>query len=285
MLNTQVKGNEAVVSQVYADIFKVKAGDTIRVKLENNFIVERRIREVINSLGGPTVFLDLTSLSENEKNALNPMSAILFNKQANAPKVTQNHLEKIFAQFNSDNKNNEINQEEIVVTASAALENNLNTAGFSVSNGRNRVELKEALIDHMQLIASFLLIMSFLTLFIGGLTIISSVSLSIMERRREIGILRSTGAPGKRITHLFILENWVIGFITFVLASVLAVPISELAGSTFGMIFLKMPLTPAIADHAVLLWFALTFLLTMIFSMIPARNAINSKLGSLLSYE
>ena len=106
-----------------------------------------------------------------------------------------------------------------------------------------------------------------------------------MERRREIGILRSTGAPGKRITHLFILENWVIGFITFVLASVLAVPISELAGNTFGMIFLKMPLTPAIADHAVLLWFALTFLLTMIFSMIPARNAINSKLGSLLSYE
>jgi putative ABC transport system permease protein len=120
---------------------------------------------------------------------------------------------------------------------------------------------------------------------VGGLTIISSVSLSILERRREIGIMRAFGTSGPQIVSLFTKENWIIGFLAFICSVGISIPLGQMAGNIFGSIFLKMPLDQGVSHHGIIVWFIMTTIAACLFSALPAQTASKSKLSGLLAYE
>ena len=95
---------------------------------------------------------------------------------------------------------------------------------------------------------------------------------SVIERTKEIGVLRSIGARKKDISRLFNAETTTIGLlsgilvVTYICCPIINVIINSLAGVNVGQIAMLNPL------HALLL-VAISVVLTLISGLIPSRIA------------
>ncbi len=105
------------------------------------------------------------------------------------------------------------------------------------------------------------------TVMIGIITYVS-----VVERIKEIGVIRSLGGRKKDVSHLFNAETFIIGLLSGAIGIAISYGISYIASE----IVMKLASVPNIATldpiHAVLL-IVLSVLLTLISGLIPARSA------------
>jgi lipoprotein-releasing system permease protein len=103
----------------------------------------------------------------------------------------------------------------------------------------------------------FTIILS-LIIMVAAFNIISSLVMIVMEKTREIGILKSMGAPSKGIMKIFLMEGIVIGILGSIVGNILAYGIC-LAQQKFGLVTLppevyiidKLPVEMHLFDFAV----------------------------------
>ena len=76
--------------------------------------------------------------------------------------------------------------------------------------------------------------MAILTAFVGSIGLTGTMSINVLERTREIGVMRTIGAVDIVIMQSVIIEGLVIGSITWVLAIGLSFPISSLLLTIIG---------------------------------------------------
>ena len=88
--------------------------------------------------------------------------------------------------------------------------------------------------------------MAVLIAMVGGLGLASTMSLNIIERIREIGVMRAIGASSFTIQSQVIIEGMLIGMISWVLGVIFAFPVSMVLGQIVGVAILQSPLTFAI---------------------------------------
>ncbi len=159
------------------------------------------------------------------------------------------------------------------------------TAGLPVASGQlveaNRVVIE----DHLLMVASFLLAMSVLTVVVGGLGLASTMSLAVIERTREIGVMRAIGASNRAILGIVLGEGLVIGLLSWVVALPLSLPISRWLGVAFGRIML--PVAPRAWPEVtgVLIWFGVVIVVSVVASLWPARRAMRITTAAALAYE
>lgn len=118
-----------------------------------------------------------------------------------------------------------------------------------------------------------------LSAFAGISLIVSSIMIgiltyvSVVERTKEIGILRAIGARKKDITRIFIAEAGLIGFISgavgIVVTMLLSVPISSMIAKALKV----ESFTASLNAQASIGLIALSLVLTLIASIIPSRIA------------
>ncbi|MCP5094951.1 MAG: ABC transporter permease [Chloroflexi bacterium] len=130
-----------------------------------------------------------------------------------------------------------------------------------------------------------LLSMAVLFAFVGGLSLAGTMSLNVLERTQEIGIIRAIGAPGRDIMQIVIIEGVFVGLLSWLLAALLAYPMGWMMSAAVGISFIKVPLIYAFAPLGILLWLALVILLAIIASYVPARNASKLIVREALAYE
>jgi putative ABC transport system permease protein len=159
------------------------------------------------------------------------------------------------------------------------------SVGIAVANGQlieaNRVVIE----DHLLMVAGFLLAMSGLAIVVGGLGLASTMSLAVLERTREIGVMRAIGATHRAILSIILVEGVVVGVLSWLLAIPLSVPISRWLGDSFGRIML--PVAPRVLPEgeAVLVWLAVVMLVSVAASAWPARRALAVTTAAALAYE
>jgi ABC-type antimicrobial peptide transport system permease subunit len=66
-------------------------------------------------------------------------------------------------------------------------------------------------ISDMQVMRQLIAQISFLAIFIGGLGMLNTMLMSVLERTREIGVLRAVGWRGRRVLGMIIRESLVLG--------------------------------------------------------------------------
>jgi len=130
-----------------------------------------------------------------------------------------------------------------------------------------------------------LLFMSILIVIVGGLGLATTMSIQVIERTREIGVMRAIGASSHNLLKIISIEGLVVGIVSWILAAILAVPISKYVGDLFGMIFLRTTLDFAVSPIAFLLWLGGVILFSVLASFFPARNATRLTVRDTLVYE
>ena len=145
--------------------------------------------------------------------------------------------------------------------------------------------MRESASTGVNTLVIFLLIMAILTAFVGSIGLMGTMSINVLERTREIGVMRTIGAVDFVVMQSVVIEGLVIGLITWFIAIGLSYPISSallniigqsIAGSTFALVF-----TPL----GVVLWLAAVIILSIIASIMPARNAARLTINEVLAYE
>ena len=118
-----------------------------------------------------------------------------------------------------------------------------------------------------------------LSAFAGISLIVSSIMIgiltyvSVVERTKEIGILRAIGARKKDITRIFIAEAGLIGFISGTVGVVVTMLLSVPISSTIAKALKVESFTASLNAQSSIGLIALSLVLTLIASIIPSRIA------------
>jgi putative ABC transport system permease protein len=134
-------------------------------------------------------------------------------------------------------------------------------------------EALQSITSILQIISGVLAAIGAISLVLGGITIMNTMYTTVLERTREIGVMKSVGATKRDITKLFVMEAGLIGFIGGLTGSIAGFGIAELiaffARSSLNILFFQALLSPWL--FAVGVGFAT---LTGLFSgYAPARRA------------
>lgn len=112
-----------------------------------------------------------------------------------------------------------------------------------------------------------------ISLLIGGIGIANTMFTSVLERRKEIGIMKAIGARNKDILFIFMIESSLLGLVGGIVGAflglALAFSISSLAGSFLGGISLQVQISYPLVLGSIIF----SLVLGLLFGAIPALQA------------
>ena len=186
---------------------------------------------------------------------------------------------------------NKRNYESLTVRVSGATkvkeaETAIKKLGFSAYSV---LDATQALQQVFAVFDIFLLIFGSLALVVASLGVINTLVMAILERRREIGILKALGASDRDVSRLFFVEAGAMGLLGGILGVVMGFTISR--AINFGTnVYLARRDLPAISVTAVPWWMVVTAILfsigvSMLAGLYPATRAARLDPVQALRYE
>lgn len=166
-----------------------------------------------------------------------------------------------------------------------ALDQNLEREGLRARYSSSKADSRYGFDQHMLMIYIFLIITSIIVGGVGGLGLMTTMSVNVLERRREMGVLRAIGATSRMIALIVVAEGLSIGILSWLLAAITAWPISKAIGNVLvnalfrdGMDFVFEPLGLAI-------WLAVSIFISGVATLLPAWRASKSTVREALAYQ
>lgn len=139
--------------------------------------------------------------------------------------------------------------------------------------------------NHLEIIIYALLIVALIMLFAGTLAMASGISSSVVERSREIAILRAIGGKPKAIWTILSSESVIMAFIGWLIAFAIASPISQFVTSYFGTALVEYPIDYKGSVEGYAISLALTIFLGAFAVVAPARFANRLSIKEAIGYE
>jgi len=152
----------------------------------------------------------------------------------------------------------------------------------SLQAGSEAIRQKRSQVD---LLVQLLLFMAVLIATVGGLGLAGTMGMNVLERTREIGVMRAIGAHNGAILQIVVAEGMVIGVLSWALSIVLAIPITQALDVRLGNALLTVPLVYTLSAAGIGLWLGLVLVLSAVASLLPARRAVRLAVRDVLSYE
>jgi len=255
--------NAIAVSERFLELFPdLKAGDNIRLKVDGDEVdfVVVGVFQLSGKSGG---FLAYSTYEYLSKLTHTTDRASTYRIVADHPNLTLKEQKEL----------------------SQRIESQLEKRGFSIADISEGQSLTEATSDGLNALLIFLLILATLTAVVGSIGLTGTMSLNVLERVREIGVMRAIGASNRAVMGLVIVEGFIIGLISWILGTLLAFPISTLLTnavnlSLFGA-FSQFTFTPI----GIVIWLGVVLVLSVIASVMPARSAARLTIREVLAYE
>jgi putative ABC transport system permease protein len=137
----------------------------------------------------------------------------------------------------------------------------------------------------VNIVVYMLLALVMLLAVVGGLGLAATMGLNVLERTREIGVLRAIGATNWAMWSIIVFEGVVIGLFSCGLGTLLSVPIGRLLSGGVGMAFFGVWLDYIFSYAGVALWLIVVVIVSALASLAPARRASRISVREALAYE
>jgi putative ABC transport system permease protein len=166
-----------------------------------------------------------------------------------------------------------------------SLETRFEAAGMDVASKLTSTQQRAQSGILFNIIVTQLLIMAALMAVVGGLGLMGTMSLNVLERTREIGVMRAVGASNDALMQIVLTEGLLIGVLSWGFGVLLAWPFGAILSRIVGLRFLNAPLTYVYSFSGALIWLGAVVVLAGAATYLPAQRAVRLRVRETLSYE
>ncbi|MFQ5975649.1 MAG: ABC transporter permease [Candidatus Hydrothermarchaeales archaeon] len=123
-----------------------------------------------------------------------------------------------------------------------------------------------------------------ISLFIGGIIIMNTMLMSVMERTREIGVMKATGASNRTVLGLFLVESGLVGFLGGAIGIVFGVGVAKVI-EVIGKEFIGSMFHTQISRELVVAALLFSLIVGSVSGVYPAYKAAKMDPIEALRYE
>ncbi len=160
----------------------------------------------------------------------------------------------------------------------------LEARGVRVVISQTEGETKKTNAFQFGIIVSFLLALAVIVALVGGIALMGALSISVVERTKEIGVLRAVGARSRTILGMFVLEGVLQGVLSWLIAVPLSLLVAQPMASVLGNVMFNADLTFQYNWSAVGVWLVTILIISTLASALPARGATMISVRDSLAY-
>jgi putative ABC transport system permease protein len=147
------------------------------------------------------------------------------------------------------------------------------------------IEERETERSMFQGLVGIMLAMAVMAAVVGGLGLASTMSINVVERGREIGVMRATGATSLAVAGIFICEGVLVGVLSWLLAVPISYPGARFLSDALGDSLIRIPLEFTYSLDGVGFWLLVVVVLSALASLWPALQATRVSVRESLAYE
>lgn len=157
--------------------------------------------------------------------------------------------------------------------------------GYAVRSTRTTQTLNAQNGLMFDVIVGFLILNAVLLGLVGSLGLSTTMGINMLERIREIGVLRAIGASNAALRRIVLLEGLAIATLSWLVGFALSYPVAQVMSEQIGVALLDTPLSFTYALPAAIAWFFVLLALAVAASLGPAYNAVRLTIREVLAYE
>ena len=172
----------------------------------------------------------------------------------------------------------------LVTDVTAQLKDMFDKRGLRVSATQTQAAARATNEFSFSIVIYMMLALSVIVAVVGGIALMGALSIGVIERTKEIGVLRAVGARSRTILGVFVME----GLLQGILSWIVAVPVSYIASPSLAAALGKA-MFGATLDYqynwpAVGIWFGVMLIIAAIASLMPASGATRISVRDSLAY-
>jgi putative ABC transport system permease protein len=141
-----------------------------------------------------------------------------------------------------------------------------------------------SILSQVGMIITLLATMAVVIGLVGSMALSGVLSLSVLERRREIGVMRAIGASSGAVGRLFVGEGLILGWLSWVIALPFSIPAGQLMNQGLGAAF-EVEILYNFTPTGAMYWLGIITVLSILASLLPARGAMRISVRESLAYE
>jgi putative ABC transport system permease protein len=160
----------------------------------------------------------------------------------------------------------------------------LDSRGKDVGSSMTAAQVRTENISSLMIIVYLLLVIAILIAVVGSVGLSGALSISALERQKEVGVMRAIGASGLTTGGIFVGKGIIIGLISWLLAIPLSVPLGMIITSAIGST-IDFQFSFSYSYIGTLIWLVVVVALSIVASGMPAWRAARVSVRQVLSYE
>jgi putative ABC transport system permease protein len=173
---------------------------------------------------------------------------------------------------------------ESTATVTQKLKDLYDGAGMKIIDSQTQAALRTTNEWQFSTVTWMLLALSVIVAIVGAIALMGALSIGVIERTKEIGVLRAVGARSHTIIGIFLMEGVLQGMLSWLISIPISLLASPLVASSLGQAMFGATLDYRYNWAAVGIWFTLIIVISVIASILPARSATRISVRDSLAY-
>ena len=237
---------------------------------------------------GDTVILDLGELGDTEWQVIGFYQDVLSGIGETDPIYA--NLEAVFKATKQHNKGDEIrirtdfHNEAYVQSVTTQLKETYEAKSIDVTESVVMHEIRRNVDSQFAMIITMMLVLAVLMGLVGGIGLMGALSISVVERTREIGVMRAIGARTPTILGMFLMEGVLQGLVSWLVVIPISFVLGRPMANALGTALFDAHLDYQYNFSAVLVWLVIILVISTLASVLPARNATAVSVRDSLAY-
>jgi len=156
--------------------------------------------------------------------------------------------------------------------------------GLKVAISETQADSRKTADWQFAIVIWMMLALSVIVALVGGLALMGALSIGVIERTKEIGVLRALGARSRAIIGIFVMEGILQGSLSNLVAIPVSFLVSPVLANALGNAMFGATLDYQYNWSAVAIWLGIVFIISILASVLPARSAARISVRDSLAY-
>ncbi len=237
---------------------------------------------------GDTVTLDLAELGDHDWQVVGLYQMIFGGSFSSdtvyAPQEAVFEAVKKLQQGSQAYVRTRFHDADYAAAANAKLKDMYTGRNINVFYSQTKHETRQQANSTFAITTTMLMFLAIIVALVGGIGLMGSLSISVVERTREIGVMRAIGARSATIMGMFVMEGILQGLLSWAISAPVSFVLGYPLANALGQTMFEANLDYQYNYGAVIIWLVTTLIISTLASILPARNATQIKVQDSLAY-